>query len=96
MSPGQLRAQRVTNREGQVKRPHVLEISCREALAEVGGEPLRQVVQHCLAVRGALPAALLVLHDESPNVPIGLHHRRVDRAVGASARRFEDGPDLPI
>ena len=30
--------QRATNPEGQVKRPQILEIGCREAVAEVGGD----------------------------------------------------------
>lgn len=86
----------VTNRKGQVERPHVLEIGCREALAEVGGEPLRQVVQHRLAVRGALPAALFVLDDQPPDLPVGLDHRRVDRAVGRGPRRLQDRTDITV
>jgi len=35
---------------------------------------------------------LVVVDDQPAYMPIGLHHRRVDRAVGAGARRFEDGP----
>jgi hypothetical protein len=37
---------------------------------------------------------LLVLDDQPPDLPVSLHHRRIDGAVGAGASRFENGTDL--
>ena len=44
----------------------------------------------------ARPAALLVLHDQPPDLPVGLHHGRVDGAAGTSTRRLQNGADLPV
>lgn len=86
----------VSNLEHPVELPHFAQVGDVESAAEVGREPLRQVVQHRFAVRGTLPAALLVLDDQPPDLPVSLNHRGVDRAIGRGPRRFEDSTNLLI
>lgn len=103
MRPGQLRTKgqrfitrRVMNWKRLVELSHVAQVGRGEPATELRREPPRQVVQHSLPVRGALRSALLVLDNQPSDLPVGLHHRRVDGAIGPGARRFEDSPNLPI
>jgi hypothetical protein len=51
---------------------------------------------HLFAIAGAAPTLLLVLDDQPSDLPVRLDHRRIDGAVGAGPRRFEDSSDLSI
>ena len=61
------------NRKDEEKLPHVSQIAGIEASAELARKPPRQLLEHRLPVRRALPAALLVLDDQSSNLPVGLY-----------------------
>ena len=93
---GRNETRRVSNFEHPVELPHLAEICHIESPPEIRREPPRQILQQRLAVCRAPPAALLVLHDQPPDLPARLHHRRVDRTVGAGAHRFENGTDLAV
>lgn len=89
MRPTQLVTQCVTFLEREVESPHILQVSCGEALAEVGCEAFGEFADKSVAVGGAFFAALC-FHDQFAHMPIGLHHGSVDSAVCMATRIGED------
>ena len=53
----------VVNRKDQEELPHVSQIAGIEPPAKLRIEPTREIFEHRIAVRRALPAALLLLDD---------------------------------
>jgi hypothetical protein len=73
----QFSTQCVLNWKCHEKRAHVPQVRGGEPPAEVGGQPLRYRFEKGSAVPRSALTALLMLHDQSANLPVREHHRRV-------------------
>ena len=63
----------VTIRECLIEQPHVAEIGCIKAFAELSGELGGNLREHCLAIRGTGLASLLELDNVPTNDPASAH-----------------------
>ena len=86
MRPAQFCRQCLQNRERQVQLPHVEQIAPTKPPAKLGRQIFSQRLQQALAILRPVTAALLVLDDVPPNLPIQPDHFGVDRLRHALPR----------
>jgi hypothetical protein len=79
---------------GQVELAEQAEVLDSEAAPELGGQRLRERLEHRLAVLGAGLATLLVQDDAAPDLEVGEHNERVHLTLDRAARGLDQRADL--
>ena len=79
---------------GQIEQTHILKIGAGETLAECIGQFLGQYLQSLLAVVGPLRKGLLILADDSADIPIGAQQLAVDLSGHFAAGSFQNRSNL--
>ena len=65
----------VSNLEHAIELPHLAQIGHVKTATERLDQAPRQHLQHRLAVGCAPLAALFMLHNQAPHLPVSVHHR---------------------
>jgi hypothetical protein len=82
--------------EGQKELPHIFQGAHAESFPEFFCEAFRERSDEFVAVIGAGFSLLLLLDDALADVPIGLHHSRIDSGFHRVARRLNDGANVVV